>query len=185
MRTKPQRLEHRHRRSYAEGARDIAGGGDDAALAAADDHRLGGKRRDRRASRWWRRTRRNRHGRSRASQARHGAKARRAAGRAARRCGDASARQSRQKLTATARPSGYVAFPIAAERAAGPRDSGRIDGGAIGEGDQRTLVGEHMLQHAGEKVGRCADSRSPVGRNPVTSRKRPSRSGSSAMKESA
>ena len=45
VRTAPQRLEHRHRRSHAESARHIAGGGDYSALTAADDHRFGGKRR--------------------------------------------------------------------------------------------------------------------------------------------
>ena len=40
-----QRLEHRHRRMDAVGARDIAGGGDDAAAAAADDDRPVGERR--------------------------------------------------------------------------------------------------------------------------------------------
>ena len=39
------RLEHRHRRMHAEGARDVAGGRDHAALAAADDQRLVGERR--------------------------------------------------------------------------------------------------------------------------------------------
>ena len=67
-----QRLEHRHRRAHAEGARDVAGGRDDAALAAADDHRLVGEARDRRASRPWRRRRRSRHGRSSARRARGG-----------------------------------------------------------------------------------------------------------------
>ena len=38
-----QRLEHRHRRAHAEGARDVAGGRDHAALAAADDQRLVGQ----------------------------------------------------------------------------------------------------------------------------------------------
>ncbi len=44
MRAQPPRLEHRHRRMHAEGARDIAGGRDDAAGRAADDQRLVGKR---------------------------------------------------------------------------------------------------------------------------------------------
>ena len=39
------RLEHRHRRMDAVGARDVAGGRDHAALAAADDQRLVGERR--------------------------------------------------------------------------------------------------------------------------------------------
>ena len=39
------RLEHRHGRADAEGARHVAAGRDDAALAAADDHRLVGERR--------------------------------------------------------------------------------------------------------------------------------------------
>src|SRR6202035_3190367 len=73
--------------------------------------------------------------------------------------GGASATQSRQKLKLTARPQGKitarsrsVAFPIAAERAARPGNLGRIDRGAIGKGEQETLVGEHMLEHAAEKV---------------------------------
>ena len=45
VRAEPQRLEHRHGGSDAEGAREIAGGGDHAAVAAADDHRLVGERR--------------------------------------------------------------------------------------------------------------------------------------------
>ena len=45
VRAQRQRLEHRHRRAHAEGARDVAGGRDHAALAAADDHRLVGERR--------------------------------------------------------------------------------------------------------------------------------------------
>ena len=44
VRAQPPRLEHRHRRAHAEGARDVAGGQHDAALAAADDHRLVGER---------------------------------------------------------------------------------------------------------------------------------------------
>ena len=38
-----ERLEHRHRRTHAADAGDVAGGGDDAALAAADDDRLVGQ----------------------------------------------------------------------------------------------------------------------------------------------
>ena len=45
VRAEPARLEHRHRRAHAEGARDVAGGGHHAALAAADDQRLVGERR--------------------------------------------------------------------------------------------------------------------------------------------
>jgi hypothetical protein len=44
VRAKPQRLVHRHRRSDAVSAGDIAGGGNDTAAAAADDHRFGCKR---------------------------------------------------------------------------------------------------------------------------------------------
>ena len=40
-----QRLEHRHGRADAEGARDIAASGDHATFAAADDHRFVGKTR--------------------------------------------------------------------------------------------------------------------------------------------
>jgi hypothetical protein len=43
MRAERQRLEHRHRRAHAEGARDVAGGRHHAALAAADDDRLVGE----------------------------------------------------------------------------------------------------------------------------------------------
>ena len=39
LRAQRQRLEHRHRRAHAIGARDVAGGRHHAALAAADDHR--------------------------------------------------------------------------------------------------------------------------------------------------
>ena len=42
MRAQRQRLEHRHRRAHAIGARDVAGGRHHAALAAADDHGLVG-----------------------------------------------------------------------------------------------------------------------------------------------
>ncbi len=45
VRAEPARLEHRHRRAHAEGARDVAGGADDAAIAAADDQRLVGEAR--------------------------------------------------------------------------------------------------------------------------------------------
>src|SRR6202023_1340638 len=44
MRAQPPRLEHGHRRSHAERARDVAGGEHDAALAAADDYGLVGER---------------------------------------------------------------------------------------------------------------------------------------------
>ena len=69
VRAQRQRLEHRHRRAHAEGARDVAGGGDHAALAAADDDAACRRAQDRRASRPWRRTRRNRHGRASACRA--------------------------------------------------------------------------------------------------------------------
>jgi len=36
-----------------------------------------------------------------------------------------------------------------------PRDLGRIEAGAVGKSDQETLVVEHMLEHADEKVGRA------------------------------
>lgn len=42
-RAERQRLEHRHCRTHAIGARDVAGGRDHAAFAAADDHGLVGK----------------------------------------------------------------------------------------------------------------------------------------------
>ena len=45
VRAQPQRLEHRHGRAHAVGARDIAGRRRPRRAAAADDHRLGGKRR--------------------------------------------------------------------------------------------------------------------------------------------
>ena len=43
VRAERQRLEHRHRRAHAIGARDVAGGRHHAALAAADDHGLVGE----------------------------------------------------------------------------------------------------------------------------------------------
>jgi hypothetical protein len=43
LRAQLQRLEHRHCRSYAKGARDVAGRRDHAALAAADDDGLVGQ----------------------------------------------------------------------------------------------------------------------------------------------
>ena len=164
MRTKPQRLVHRHRRPDAVGARDIAARGDDTAPAAADDHRLGGERgvvalfdggvervaidvRDRQRRQFVMAN-----------------EARRAAGRTARRLrrriGKAVAAEAHSHRTS----SRYVAFPIAAERIAGPRHSGRIDAGRIGEGQQETLVGEHMLQHAGEKVGLVRQLTKPIER---------------------
>ena len=45
VRAAAQRLEHRHRRVDAVGARDITGGRDHTALAAADDHRFVDQRR--------------------------------------------------------------------------------------------------------------------------------------------
>jgi hypothetical protein len=44
VRAEPSGFEHRHRRSHAERARDVATGQHHAALAAADDHRLVGER---------------------------------------------------------------------------------------------------------------------------------------------
>src|SRR5947209_18611284 len=43
MRAEPARLKHRHCRSHAVGARDIAGGQHDTASAPADDYRLVGE----------------------------------------------------------------------------------------------------------------------------------------------
>ena len=50
---------------------------------------------------------------------------------------------------------GQIAFPFTAERAPRPRDLGRVEAGTGGESQQQILVAEHMLQHAGEKVGRA------------------------------
>ena len=70
--TARQRLEHRHRRAHAVGARDVAAGRHDTALAAADDQRLVARGADRRAFRPRRRRRRSRHGRWRACRVRDG-----------------------------------------------------------------------------------------------------------------
>jgi hypothetical protein len=40
-----------------------------------------------------------------------------------------------------------------AERAAGAPDVRRIYSGAVGEGDQKTLIAEHMVEYAHEKAG--------------------------------
>jgi|SRR5579863_1276121 len=40
-----------------------------------------------------------------------------------------------------------------AERAAGAPDVRRIYSGAVGEGDQETLIAEHMFENAGKKAG--------------------------------
>jgi len=41
-------------------------------------------------------------------------------------------------------------------------DFGRIDSGAVGKCDQEILVAKHMLQHAGEKVGRARGTANSV-----------------------
>ena len=94
-------------------------------------------------------------------------------------------RGNRGKSLRSRRTSRQIALPIAAKARAAPADIGRIDPGALGESNQETLVTEHMIQHAGEKVGlargiaNCRDV--DAGRR----NKAESRSGSSAMKESA
>ena len=146
VRAQAQRLEHRHRRAHAVGARDVAGGRDHAALAAADDDRLVGERGivalfdggvervaidmgDASAGKAsWRTSR----GEPQAPQ-RAGPEAR-------------SARQSRQKALTASRSLGP------AERSAGARDLGRVDPGAGRERDQGLVI-EHMVQHAGKKAG--------------------------------
>ena len=130
VRAEAQRLEHRHRRSNPESAGDVAGRGDHAALAAADDHRLGGKRRivafldrgvegvaidmgDGKAVEF------GDGATDAASRKRRSAPA----------CGAASARQSRQKLTAETH--GKSRSHLRRRAHCGPRDLGRIDPGAL------------------------------------------------------
>jgi hypothetical protein len=45
-------------------------------------------------------------------------------------------------------------------------DFGRTDPGAVGKCDQETLVAEHMLEHAGEKVRRTRGIANAVRANP-------------------
>src|ERR1700733_3913631 len=75
--------------------------------------------------------------------------------------GEASARQSRQKLvTAIPReecprdypPSGQIAFPVSTERAPRLGDARWIDPGAVGKRYQETLIAQHMVEHAGQKA---------------------------------
>ena len=64
------------------------------------------------------------------------------------------------------RRSRHVSFSLPVERAVRPRHGRRVDPGAVGKRDQEIFVGEHMLEHPGEKAGltgRCANL---GGRNP-------------------
>ncbi len=153
LRAQAQRLEHRHRRFHAEGAGDVAGGGDDAALAAADDDRLGGKRRvvallDRGVEGVAVDM-----GDGERRQARHGA-AIAASRRRCSACPAARHRQgsrgksscSRQTFRANRGPIGRRARCAPARYSAGSMPA--LSAKAI----KQTLVGEHMLEHAGEKV---------------------------------
>ena len=85
----------------------------------------------------------------------------------------------------TANLSRQIALPIAAERAPGLADVGRIDAGAGGEGDQETLVAEHMLQHSGEKAGFARGVANARPAMPVNGKEAAEPVGSSAMKASA
>ena len=98
VRAQPPRLEHRHGRADAVGARDVAGGRHHAALAAADDQRLVARATGRRASRSRRRRRRSRHARwrARSSSGWRTSRGEPQAGQRAARSGTSS-RQSRQK----------------------------------------------------------------------------------------
>ena len=183
-----QRLEHRHRRAHAVGARDVAGGRDHAALAAADDHRLVGERRDRRASRPWRRRRRSRYGRCVSVCERAMAdEARRAAGgRSAVRAfavGQAVAAEARGRQGAPR--SRHVALPggIAERLRARPRRWS--DAVRAASANAFTVASSRSTRSStpARKSGRAAALRSVSGPMPVAARKRPSRSGSPAMKD--
>ena len=153
VRAAAQRLEHRHRRADAVGARHVAAGRDHAAFAAADDHRFVDQASDRRAFRWWRRRRRNRHARWSAGRARDGAPA--AASRrpdSALAVSGASARQSRQKLTASRAPN------AAAQRGQRLANVRRIAPGLGGKGRQQALVAGEVFQ------ARRPETRVPVRR---------------------
>ena len=144
------RLEHRHRRADAVGARDVAAGGDDAAFAAADDHRLVGERGvvalfDRGVE-------------GVAVDMRDGQRCRVSAWRASRgepqagqraACPDVSARQSRQKPA-----HGTLALPRLRRRAlarALPTSAG-LEAGLGGEGGEQPFVGGEVVEHAGQKA---------------------------------
>ena len=135
-----QRLEHRHRRMDAVGARDVAGGRDHAALAAADDQRLVGERRivalldrgvegvavdmrDRRARR----------------AARWRDQPRRAAGRAARRSVRPRRRGSRGRSAGIRVPRAPRAFPLST--ACGALDRLRRHPGMLRRPPEQRLVG--------------------------------------------
>ena len=133
MRAQRQRLEHRHRRAHAIGARDVAGGRHHAALAAADDHGLVGDARGCRASRRWRRTRRNRYGPASATAGRGGgpgeaSRIRRIAAPLISR----SPRQSRQKQRADRDGAGAAALTARRAPSAGrPAPGGRRQYGRV------------------------------------------------------
>ena len=84
-----------------------------------------------------------------------------------RRIGQAIAAEAR----AHGKPSGQIAFPFTAERAPRPRDLGRIEAGAVGKSQQQALIGEHMLQDAGEKAGRSCGVADRVGRDAARAKK--------------
>ena len=151
VRAEPPRLEHRHRRAHAEGARDVAGGR--RPRRACRRRRSPACRRatGRRASRSWRRRRRNRHARSSACRSRDGATRRgepqagqRGAARRRRR------RQSRQKPG----HHGTIRAPSAAaerRRARARRRSGSMPA-CLREGEQQRLVAADVVEHAGQEA---------------------------------
>ena len=166
VRAQPQRLEHRHGRSHPEGAGDVAGRGDDAALAAADDHRLGGKRRivallDRGVE-------------GVAIDMGDGERAEFVVAQQARRAAGAAARPTaaRRRQGSRGRSRGssrQIALPLAAERAAGPRDLGRIDSRAVGKRDQEISSPSICSSTPARKPGSRAAARICSG--PVRSRR--------------
>ncbi len=147
VRTKAERLEHRHRRSHAVGTRDVARGGDNAAAPAADDDRLGGQRRivalfDGGVERV-------------AIDMGDGEIVEFVVTHEPRRAATAAPRRPASAIGETVAAEGAhgLCFLGPAERSTGACDLGRVDPGTGGKRDQETLVTEHMLQHAGEKAG--------------------------------
>ena len=151
VRAAAERLEHRHGRADAVGARNVAGGRDHAALAPADNHRLVDERRvvallDRRIE-------------GVAIDMGDGERAERAVAHEPRRAARSAARGGRRRIGEAVAAEAHDSLKVshaprrAAERGMGARDIARVEPGLGGESGDQAVVGGEVVEDAEQEAG--------------------------------